>query len=361
MDYEKRRQKLQRKVKSLGADGLLVTDFTNVTYLTGFTGDDSYLLVRHDGETLLSDGRYTTQIANECPGLDAECRLPGTQMYELLNRVISKCKIGRLAIEADSMTVAMQEKLGKELPKVELVSSTGLVGELRMRKDREEIERIRAAVDVAQRAFAAVRATVRGDQTEKEVADELEHQMRRLGARAASFPSIVASGPRAALPHAVPQDVPIGRDGLLLIDWGAQHQLYASDLTRVLMLDKISAKMRRAYDVVLRAQRRAIEAIRPGAATKDVDQVARDTICDAKLGRYFGHGLGHGIGLQVHEGPRMSTASEGELKAGMVITVEPGVYMPDLGGIRLEDDVLVTRDGCEVLTSVPKEFDEMII
>jgi len=360
VDYEKRRRKLRRSLKKAGFEALLVTDFTNVTYLTGFTGDDSYLLVRQDGEVLLSDGRYTTQISQECPGLEAETRGPSLKMMDLIERVVRQSKVQQLAIESHSATVGFRETLTERLTSVEVVSSSGLVSELRQVKDAKEVELIRDAVDIAERAFAAIRATVRRDQTEKQLADELEYQMRRLGARAASFPSIIAAGPQAALPHAVPCEEPVGRDGLLLIDWGARRNGYVSDLTRVLMLDKISAKMRRAYGVVLKAQQEAIAAVRPGITLKELDGVARGVISDARLGKYFGHGLGHGIGLQVHEAPIISSRSDEELKAGMVITVEPGVYLPDLGGVRLEDDVLVTQDGHEVLTSVPKEFDEMV-
>ncbi|MDZ7615799.1 MAG: Xaa-Pro peptidase family protein [Patescibacteria group bacterium] len=357
--FETRRNKLRRALARAGASALLVTDFTNVTYLTGFTGDDSILLVRKDGDTLLSDGRYTTQISEECPGLDAVIRSPKTGMSDAVTRLVRSTGAGRVAIEADSLTVSLFEQLGRKLPKTELLSTSGLVAELRMRKDREEVACIRRAITCAEDAFAAVCGSLSPEKTERQVADELVFAMGRLGAQGPSFPPIVAAGARAALPHAPLTGQPIGDGGFVLMDWGARVDLYVSDLTRVVIPGKLSAKLRRVYSVVLEAQRKAIEAIRPGVAAKDVDAVARGIIADAGYGRRFGHGLGHGIGLEVHEAPRLAATSETVLQAGMVVTVEPGVYLPGWGGVRIEDDVLVTRTGCEVLSSAAKQLEEV--
>jgi len=362
MDHHaRRREKLRRAVKKAEAEALLVSNFTNVTYLTGFTGDDSYLLVRPDGELMLTDGRYTTQLEEECPGLELSARKPGVQMLDAVVKVVKRAKIRRLGFEADSMTVGLRDQLAEKLPKLELVPTSGLVEELRTRKDRGEVTRIREAVHVAERAFAVVRATLRPEMTEKFVADELEHQLRLFGARSSSFPNIVAVGPRAALPHAVPGERTLGESELVLIDWGADAGQYKSDLTRVLVTGRISPKFRRLYEVVLEAQTRAIAAIRPGVEAQEVDGVARRVIADAGYGRRFGHGLGHGIGLEVHEAPRLSAKSTAVLEPGMVVTVEPGVYFPGWGGIRIEDDVLVTRDGHEVLTHVGKQLSEITV
>ncbi len=359
--FETRRDKLRRALKRAGADALLVTDFRNVTYLTGFTGDDSYLLVRNDGQTLLSDGRYTTQLSEECPDLDVDIRGPSVKMLDATSRLVRRSGLAKLAVEADSMTVGFRDKLSQKLPKLEFVSTTGLVAELRLRKDRDEIRRIRRAVECAEKAFAAVCEGLAPEKTEKDVADELDHTMRRMGAECASFPPIVAVGSRSALPHAPPTSRQMGEDGFVLIDWGARDDLYVSDLTRVVIHGKLSAKLRRVYSAVLEAQTRAIEAIRPGATAQEVDAVARGVIADAGFGRRFNHGLGHGIGLDVHEAPRLGATSETVLKPGMVVTVEPGVYLPGWGGVRIEDDVLVTRNGCEVLTTVAKELEEVIV
>lgn len=356
-----RRDRLRRALHKPAADAILVTNFTNVTYLSGFTGDDSFLLVRNDGELLISDPRYTTQLGEECPGVELLIRKPGVQMLQAVVKTLKSAKIRRLAIEGDSMTVAMREKIAAELPKLDIVTTSGLVERLRRTKDRYEIEAMRQAARYAEKAFAAIRAALQPEQTEREVANELEHQMRRFGARGAAFPSIVATGPRAALPHATATDRTIGSSGFVLIDWGANGGLYCSDLTRVLVTGKISPKLERIYRVVLKAQLKAIAAIRPGVVAADVDRVARDVIGDAGFGRYFGHGLGHGLGLEVHEAPRLAVNQKTVLKPGMVVTVEPGIYLPGWGGVRIEDDVLVTRTGHEVLTAVPKQFEEVLV
>jgi Xaa-Pro aminopeptidase len=359
--YAARRDKLRRLVSKAAADALLATNFTNVTYLTGFTGDDSYLLVLKSGAVLLSDPRYTTQLAEECPGLDLSIREPGVGMLETIAQAVKKAKIGRLGIEAGSMTVALRDQIAAALPKAQLVNTSGLVEQLRLTKDKEEVAEIRQAVWYAERAFGVLRASLRPERTEKEVADELEYQLRLYGAKGCSFPSIIAVGPRAALPHARPTDKHIGDGDFVLFDWGADGGLYKSDLTRVLVTGKISTKLERIYRVVLTAQERAIAHIRPGITCQQVDSVARTFIAEAGFGRYFGHGLGHGLGLEVHEAPRLAQKQQLELAAGMVVTVEPGIYLPGWGGVRIEDDVLVTKSGHEVLTSVAKQWEDALV
>ena len=220
---------------------------------------------------------------------------------------------------------------------------------------------LRKAVWQAEKAFGVLRATLRPEQTEKELVDELARQLRLFGAKDCAFPSIAAVGPRAALPHAVAGSNRVGEGELLLVDWGADEGLYKSDLTRVLVMGRISPKLRRVYGVVLDAQAQAIAAVRPGVTGHDVDAVARGVIAKAGFGRYFGHGLGHGLGLEVHEAPRLAANIATVLKPGMVVTVEPGIYLPGWGGVRIEDDVLVTSHGHEVLTSVPKQLDEVVV
>jgi Xaa-Pro aminopeptidase len=362
MDFQARRDRLRKTFRKTGIDALLVTDFTNVTYLTGFTGDDSYVLIRRDGETILSDPRYTTQLGEECPGVDLHIRPPGNSMPQAVVRVVRASGVGRLGVEGDSMTVGLRDRLAEKLPKVQFTATSGLVESLRLIKDRHEIDRIRRAVFQAENAFAALRAKLRPETTEKEAADELEHQFRLFGAKDAAFPTIVAVGPRAALPHATPSDRRrMGESGFVLIDWGANEGLYRSDLTRVLVTGRISPKFERIYQVVLEAQARAIAAIRPGVVAHDVDWAARSVIAQAGFGRRFGHGLGHGLGLLVHEAPRLAVKNATVLRPGMVVTVEPGVYLPGWGGVRIEDDVLVTRSGHEVLTHVPKRLEDIAV
>jgi len=357
----RRRNKLRRAVKKAGADAMLVTNFTNVTYLTGFTGDDSYLLVRSDGDVAISDARYTTQLEEECPGLDVHIRPPGIKTSEAAVKVVRRARVRRLAIEGDSMTVSERDAIAAELPKLEIITTSGLVERLREVKDRDEIARLRQAVWYAEKAFGVLRARLRPEQTEKQISDELESTLRMFGAARSGFPTIVAVGPRAALPHAKVTDRKVGSSDFVLVDWGADGGLYKSDLTRVLVTGRISPKLERIYRVVLSAQLKAIAAIRPGVAAEEVDRVARDVISEAGFGRYFGHGLGHGLGLEVHEAPRLAANSRVLLRPGMVVTVEPGIYLPGWGGVRIEDDVLVTRTGHEVLTSVAKGLEEVVV
>ena len=340
---------------------MLVTNFTNVTYLTGFTGDDSYLLVAAKDTILVSDPRYTTQIEEECPDITASIRPPGKNMLDGVAEVVRTTKAANLSVEADSMTVALFGQLQAKLPKNKLVPAAGLVEQLRVIKDKHEIDEICLAARYAEKAFAVLRATLRPERTEKEIAADLEYQLRLLGARGCSFPPIIAVGARAALPHAQPTDQKIGDGDFVLVDWGATARHYKSDLTRVLITGKISPKLERVYSVVLRAQEQAIAAIKPGRTGREVDAVARGLIADAGFGRHFGHGLGHGLGLDIHEAPRLAAAAEQVLMPGMVVTVEPGIYLPGWGGVRIEDDILVTKTGYEILTSVPKKLDECVV
>lgn len=357
-----RRKKLRQILKKEGLDGLLVTDFTNVTYLTGFTGDDSYLLLTRNKAILLSDPRYTTQIEEECPDVDTKIRPPGTTILKATVELLSSAKPKKLGVEAASLTLATFEKLRNESPKqTELVTTERVVEGLREIKDAGEIEETRRAVWYAEKGFEVIRNKLQAEQTELQVAHELEHTMRGFGASGCSFDPIVAVGERAALPHARPGEKRIGDAPFVLIDWGADSHGYKSDLTRVLVTGRISPKLERIYRVVLKAQLAAIAQIKAGVAGHKVDQAARKVITDAGFGKKFGHGLGHGLGLYIHEGPRMGVGTKTPLQAGMIVTVEPGIYLPRWGGVRIEDDVLVTKNGHEVLSSVPKEFEDMVV
>jgi Xaa-Pro aminopeptidase len=362
--FESRRDKLRKLLADKSLDQLLVTEERNVTYLTGFTGDSSFLVISRrtgqgTGDLLLTDQRYTQQLDEECPGLDLAVRAPGVRQADFTGDTLAKLAPPSVGIEGDALSVGMFEKLREKLKATNLTLTENLVESLREIKDQGEIDEIREAVRIAERAFAVIRNTLRAERTEKEVADELEYQIRLFGGTCGAFPSIVGVGPRAALPHGRPtRDSRIGDYDFVLIDWGARGRLYHSDLTRVLTTGKLSPKLQTVYGVVLAAQRAAIAAIRPGAIMKAVDAKAREVIAQAGFGDLFGHSLGHGIGLAVHEQPRLAPDQNRPLAAGMVVTVEPGVYEPGWGGVRIEDDVLVTPDGCEVLTSVPKEIEE---
>lgn len=359
--FNARRQKLRALLRKAGLPAFLATNPTNVSYLTGFTGDSSYLLLTAKNAILISDGRYTSQLEEECPDVGVYIRATGTQMSAETAIVIHRNKVAAIGFESDHATVSLIGELQHGLSKTTLEPTSGMVEQLRAIKDKDELAAIREAARIAERAFAILRASLRPELTEKQIADDLEHQMRLLGAQCAAFPPIVAAGPRAALPHARPEAVPIGDHHLLLVDWGAQSRQYKSDLTRVLATGKISPKHERVYGVVLEAQHRAIAAIRPGVTAKEVDAVARGYIDSAGFGKCFNHGLGHGFGLDIHESPRMHGTNNQPLQAGMVVTVEPGVYLPGWGGVRIEDDVLVVPGGCEVLTSLPKDIESTIV
>jgi Xaa-Pro aminopeptidase len=357
-----RREDLRRTLKAGALEALLVTCETNVRYLTGFTGDSSALLLGRERDVLLSDGRFTTQIEQECPGLEAYIRPATRSMSQAVGHVAGLLGARRVGFEAASLTFAEHEKIREALPTLELAPTTDLVESLREIKDEGEVAAIREAIEFAERAFATLRPLFIPGATEKEVADELEANLRRCGATGSSFPPIVAVGRRAALPHARPTETTrIGDDDFVLVDWGATGRPYKSDLTRLVVTGKVTREFEDRYRTVLAAQERAIAAIRPGVRAHDVDAEARAVIDEAGFGRFFEHGLGHGLGMDIHEAPRLRRQSETILRAGMVVTVEPGIYLPDWGGIRIEDDVLVTPGGCEVLTHLPRSLESVIL
>jgi len=357
-DLPVRIARLAHFLDELQVDAMLITDETNVRYLSGFTGDSSFLLVRRGDATILSDGRYETQIAEQCPTLAVAIRPPGQLMPDLLRSVI--CELGdqRIGIEACHLSVAALGQMRADCPHAQWIETTDVVERLRMIKDADEIAITRQAVAIAEVCYREMVAQLSPQWTERAIAHELESKMRALGAEGVSFPPIVAAGPAAALPHYHPGDRVIGDAATLLIDWGACYQGYASDLTRTLHRDHAADRFRRAYQVVLEAQLAAIEAIGPGVAASEVDAAARRVLAREGMDEAFKHGLGHGTGLQIHEAPRISSVSTETLAAGMIITVEPGVYFEGDFGIRIEDDILVTDRGCEVLSSLPKGLED---
>lgn len=355
--YPERRSKLRSLLKKAKHSAMLVSHEPNVRYLTGFTGEASLLLITPTSELMISDSRFETQLQNECPGLEAVIRTAKSTQAEVVAQVLSERKIRAVAVEGEALSIASFEQFKAKAPSTEFVVTTGLLDQLRMIKDKTEIAALRRAIDIAQRGFQAVQGLFTPDMTELNVAHELEHLMRRHGALRAAFEPIVGVGPQAALPHYRAGPARLSEAPFVLIDWGAvEPSGYHSDLTRVLATSKIPPKLEKLYRVVFEAQAAAIALMKPGALAKDVDAAARKVIADNGFERYFGHGLGHGIGLEIHEQPRLSPLSNDVLQPGMVITVEPGIYLPHYGGIRLEDDVLITRDGHEVMTSTPLEM-----
>lgn len=356
-DYEGRRGRLRRAIRKENCNAMLVSDASNVTYLTGFSGDSSYLWIDRDKEILISDGRFEEQIQEECPELEASIRHSTVTLAKATVKVIKKSKPSSLLLEAASLTKAAYDDFEKELAPVSVRPSLGLVERLRERKDKDEIRLIERAIAIAEQAFQEVRQRLTKDMSEKKVADDLEYAIRCAGGTGSSFRTIVGVGPRAALPHGIPSARKLGENPFVLIDWGAREGLYVSDLTRVLATGALPSKFERIYHVVLAAQQAAIHAIRPGALMSEIDAAARSVIAQAGFGKRFNHGLGHGFGLQVHESIRLARGQDRKLETGMVLTVEPGIYLPGWGGVRIEDDCLVTNRGCRVLSTLPRELD----
>ncbi|MEA2275483.1 MAG: Xaa-Pro aminopeptidase [Solirubrobacteraceae bacterium] len=337
------------------ADLLLVTDLYNVRWLTGFTGSNAAAVVGRDGtRRFVTDFRYLTQSAEQLdPAWGREISV------DLLAGAVKALPAGdlRLGFDDANMSVRDHAKVAGMLrPGIELVPAAGVVEELRAIKDDDELEVIRASARLADDALTEVLGRGLVGRTEREVALDLEFTMRRMGAEAASFPPIVAAGDHGALPHAEPRDVAIPAGTLCVIDWGAKLDGYASDCTRTYATGDLDPRDRAVYDIVLHAQEEALAAVRPGPTGREIDAVARSIIDAAGHGEHFGHGLGHGVGLDVHEGPRLSKQGETALAAGMVVTVEPGVYVPGAVGVRIEDLVVITDDGAEVVSSLPKEL-----
>jgi Xaa-Pro aminopeptidase len=362
LPFDRRRQDLATAVRDSTLDGLLVAKPCNVSYLTGFTGDSSFCLVTPTRSILISDDRYRTQIDNECPGLETHIRGHDKNTYQAVGEVVTKLGLREVGVEASGVTLEEFERLEGLCPSTTLVGKSGLVEKLRAIKDDTEVAAIRRAIRVAEQGFAALRATMRPTDTEKELGDLLDSYVRRAGGDGMAFPPIVGVGDRSALPHSTLSTRRLDESPFVLVDWGARAGLYHSDLTRVLWSPgapprrSVESSLEKMYTVVLQAQTRAIAAVRPGVSVKDVDAAARGFIADSGYGDYFTHGLGHGIGLEVHEAPAVRSNSDDVLAAGMVLTIEPGIYLPGFAGVRIEDDILVTPDGAEILTSVPKDW-----
>ena len=358
-------ERLAAELRERKLDVLLVWGAVNVRYLSGFTGSNALALIlargHSGGHRFLTDFRYETQSAAQVPDLFEREIVSGELLEAAAAALVAVTgTAGRLGFDDVSLTVAQHTRLSELLPTGwQLVPCAGAIERMRAVKDAREIARIRAAAQLADEAL--LRSVLqRGlvGRTEREVALDLELEMRRLGADGPSFPSIVASGPHGALPHAEPRAEPIARDVLVTIDWGALHEGYCSDCTRTYATgEHISARSREVYELVRSAQAQALDAVTAGPTGRELDAVAREAIEQAGHGEHFGHGLGHGVGMEIHEGPRLSrTAGEDPLLAGNVVTVEPGVYLPGECGVRIEDLLVVRTDGHEVLTGLPKEL-----
>ncbi|MBU6174010.1 MAG: Xaa-Pro peptidase family protein [Planctomycetes bacterium] len=356
---QQRIEGLRRELRRQKLPSLLITSPHNVTYLTGFTGEDSFLFVDPTSIVIWSDARYEEQLQEECPTTEVMLRKPSEQLMPTVARWLVKNKVSSVHVESASTSLAQWESLCEIITPIQVHSCSGIVERLRERKDDQEILAIERAIGIAQKSFIATTSMMHGDFTEKNVADSLENNIRQLGGQGSAFKTIVGVGARASLPHGRPSSRKLQEDHFVLIDWGAKENLYMSDLTRVVITGKPTPKLQKVYQVVLNAQQAAIRAIRPGVLMSEVDRIARTIIEQAGFGKRFTHSLGHSFGLQIHESIRLAGGQDRPLETDMVVTVEPGIYIPGSIGVRIEDDVLVTKDGNRVLSSLPKEWDEI--
>lgn len=353
-----RQAALRRRLEHEGLDGLLVTHPANIRYLTGFTGSSGLLWVTGERTLLLTDSRYAQQAPEETAGV-AEVTVETRNLWERFRKLLAGGGALRLGFEREHLTVRDAERLG-ELEPVRAVPSSDLVETLRAVKDEGEVAAIAEAATLAQAALAALLPSIRPGQTEREIAVRLEGELRNRGSEWHPFQTIVASGPRSALPHARAGERTVGKGEWLLLDFGAQLSGYCADLTRTVVVGaQADARQREIYSLVQRAQRRGREEIRPGMSGRAADALAREVIGAAGYGEAFGHSLGHGLGLEVHEAPRLALTAEEPLPAGAVVTVEPGIYLEGWGGVRLEDDIHLTQEGPRCLSDGRTELLEL--
>jgi len=349
-DLKRRTGLLRESLECHRIDGLLLTSEANVRYLTGFSGSESAVFFSARRTVLVTDFRYVEEARETCPLAEVVRHSRG--LMDALAREARRSRAKRLGFDPAQFTVIQARALRKALRGASLVARPGLVEELRGVKSAREVAAIEEALRVAERAYVMLWRRLRPGMTEMDVASELDYIMRRrLGAQGSAFETIVAFDDHASQPHAKPGSRRIRNDGVILIDWGARKGGYNCDLTRTSSLGTMPKKALKARELVIEAQRRAIAAIRPGAALRDVDGVARRFLVSRGYGRAFGHGLGHGVGLEIHELPTLGRRWKGTLRSGMVVTVEPGVYLPGEFGVRIEDMVLVTGAGARVLSS----------
>ncbi len=342
---------MRARLPELGADAMLVTKLVNVRYLTGFSGSAGSVLVGAE-DVFFTDSRYEVQSEREVP----DCRrvIPKPGQEKVLAAEVLAAGIGKLAIEASHVTLAQAKDWREQMPAVTLVDTTGVVEELRKIKDPTEVEQLRRAASFGDEGLAALLGRLKEGMSETEVAAELEDTMRRAGSHGVSFPTIVAFGESAAEPHHRPGNRRLKRGDLIKLDFGATFEGYHSDMTRTVSFGEPDPELAKIYEIVRSAQQSGVDAVASGKNAGEVDAAARSVIEQA--GYSFGHGTGHGCGLEVHEAPTVRRGSDDLLSDGMAITVEPGIYLPGVGGVRIEDLVIVTNGGCDILTRSPKEL-----
>ncbi|MED1468208.1 aminopeptidase P family protein [Bacillus salipaludis] len=346
-------EKLRESFTANGIEGILITSPYNRRYVSNFTGTAGVVLISSEKALFITDFRYIEQASKQCQGF--EIIKFSTTIPEEVAKQAKQLGINKLGFEADYLTFSEFKLYEKEI-EGELLPVSGVIEKLRLIKTDAEIKILKEAADIADAAFKHILDFIRPGKTELEVANELEFFMRRAGATSSSFDTIVASGKRSALPHGVASDKVIETGDFVTLDYGAYYKGYVSDITRTVAVGQPDEKLKNIYEIVLDAQLKGMEGIKPGMTGKEADALTRDYITEKGFGEYFGHSTGHGIGLEVHEGPALSFRSDLVLEPGMVVTCEPGIYIPGLGGVRIEDDTLVTKTGNEALTHSTKDL-----
>ncbi|MDB5056233.1 MAG: Xaa-Pro dipeptidase [Bacilli bacterium] len=349
-----RLKRLRAVMSELELEAVLITNAYNRMYLTGFTGTSGYVLITQERAILLTDFRYMTQAPLQAKYFEVMEHAP--KMIVTVKELLTILKIDRLGFEQNELTFGTHQTYMIELAPILLEPTDQLIEKLRIIKDAAELQVIQEAADLADQTFSYILTKLKPGVSEREIALEMEIYMRRHGAVSSSFDTIVASGERSALPHGVASDRLLQANEFVKLDFGAYYKGYCSDLTRTVVLGKPSERHKQIYDIVLEAQLLTLDKLKPGMTGKEADAVARDVIKQAGFGDHFGHGTGHGLGMEIHEAPRLSQLSEAVLEAGMVVTVEPGIYIPGFGGVRIEDDVVLTENGIRIFTHSTKDF-----
>lgn len=351
---QERLEKMRRLLATQDLEALFVTKPENRRYLSGFTGSAGVLLITARNAVLLTDGRYEAQARQEA--LQWQVVIYKNSVFEVLPEICAEFRVHEIGFEQDHLTYQQFAKLQEHLPLISLRPVTGFIEKLRVIKDATEISLIQEAAVVTGAAFWYLLGVLNYGQSEQEIAGTMEFFMRRHGGGLPAFETIVAAGERGSFPHGVASQQQVRCGQMVVIDLGARYQGYAADLTRTICLGRVDPRQREVYEVVREAQARALAHLRPGVQAGEVDAAARGFLATLGYGEFFPHSLGHGVGLSVHEDPRLAPRQETVLEPGMVITVEPGVYLPGWGGVRIEDTVLVTQNGCEILTPVTKDL-----
>lgn len=347
------RDKIEKENKEI--DGFLITNLQNMNYLSGFDGEGFALITKKDNY-LLTDSRYTEQAEKESPDFKIITDEPKVKDARILalGKILAENKIKKIAFESNNLSYADFKKYSDSLKSIEFLTTKNVIEQIRMVKDKDEIIKMKKAAQIATESLKEVFEIIKPGMRELDIASELAYTMRKKGAQKEAFETIVVSGERSSLPHGKPSEKKIDEGELITIDMGANYQNYNSDITRTIVMGKESQKQKEIFSIVLEAQKAALEIIKPGLKCSEVDSVARNIIEKKGYGKYFGHGLGHGVGLDIHEMPRVSFNDDTILLPGMVVTIEPGIYLPKFGGVRIEDSILITEEGYEILTWFPK-------